>query len=49
MKLQKLLEDSESPVQIHLTKEQLEECHQNMLNVYAFRAEVVSSLIIILT
>ena len=45
MKLMKLIGDGEQASLIHLSDEQLMECHQNMIRVLAFRAEVVSCVV----
>ena len=45
MKLMKLIGDGEQASLIHLSDEQLIECHQNMIRVLAFRAEVVSCVV----
>ena len=42
MKLVKLMGDDATSSLVHLSDEQLLECHQNMVRVFAFRAEVVS-------
>ena len=41
MKLTKLMGDGEQSWLIHLSEEQLLECQQNMIRVWAFRAEIV--------